>query len=216
MKLTPLFALAFVVVACSDDPDALTGRGQKGPGAAGDNPNGEVTPESLQCTDKPQGRSYKNFDGQTLESDRTNENIGVNRARVKPYSVMAGEYTRALGAAPPSLAGAASSFDDPPARWFDEASHSGVSLNALFEISFEGCKTYVAGQADLAAAPTGDSASKFCSSLMRKAWSRTPSPEEISGCSSLATDKLSSEQDVKRRWAYVCASVLSSTQFLTF
>lgn len=211
-----LAALALPMAAC-DDPDSLTGRGTKygssgDPAAGGD----QAAAEALQCTDKPQGRVYKQFDGSDLTGDRANENVGVNRARIKPYAVMAGEYTRVLGAAPPSLAKAASSFDEPPDRWFEEASHSGVSLNAIFDISFEGCTTYVQGQGNLAAAPTADTAKDFCSTMMRKAWSRTASPEEVDGCVQLATDKLSQETNVQRRWAYVCASILSSSNFLTF
>lgn len=209
---------AIALGACEGDPDSLTGRGSRGgPGAEGEGENGgDVTPEALQCTEKPEGRSYKGFDGARLEAQRVNENVGVNRARVKPYTVMAGEYTRVLGAVPPSLASAAASFDDPPPRWFAEASHSGVSLNALFDISFEGCSAYVKGQANLATAPTAQSASEFCGAMMRKAWSRSASPDEIAGCVDLATNKLTTEPDAKRKWTYVCASILSSSHFLTF
>jgi hypothetical protein len=210
-----LLALGAIGIAACEDPDALTGQGNKA-GANGDGQNGAPSPEAIQCTVKPDGRSYTGFDGAKLEADRTNENIGVNRARVKPYSVMAGEYMRALGTTPPSLAQSAGSFDDPPPRWFEEASHSGVSVSASFDISFEGCLAYVGTQPDLAAAPTKDSADKFCAALMRKAWSRTADPDEVGGCSTLATDKLTAEPDAHRRWAYVCASVLSSSQFLTF
>jgi hypothetical protein len=218
-KIIPLLfvAIAATAAACADDPDALTGRGAR-PGAPAEetDENGDGVPESLQCTQKPDGRSYTNFDGAKLEAERLNENVGVNRARIKPYVVMTGEYARVLGSAPPSLAQAASSFEDPPARWFAESTHSGVSLNAIFDISFEGCRVYVSGQGDLAAAPTKESAEKFCASMMRKAWSRTPSPDEISGCATLATDKLGTEPDARRKWSYVCASILSSSHFLTF
>lgn len=220
--LTLLFIAigAASVAACEGDPDALTGRGGRGAGSgegeADGDQNNDGLPESLQCTVKPDGRSYQNFDGAKLEAERLNENVGVNRARIKPYAVMAGEYTRVLGAAPPSLADSASSFEDPPARWYAESTHSGVSLNAIFDISFEGCRVYVSGQSDLATAPTKESAEKFCSTMQRKAWSRTPSPEEISGCATLATDKLNTEPDARRRWSYVCASILSSSHFLTF
>jgi hypothetical protein len=68
----------------------------------------------------------------------------------------------------------------------------------------------------MASMPTEESAATMCSALMRKAWSKTPSPEEITACTTLATTKLAAEPDARRRWAYVCASVLSSSQFLTF
>ncbi|MDF2693724.1 MAG: hypothetical protein K0S65_2107 [Labilithrix sp.] len=134
----------------------------------------------------------------------------------KPYAVMATEYQRVLGLVPESIKTAGASFDDPPARWFAESVYSGVAMNAIFEISFEGCLDYVRASADLKAAPTPSSADAECTKMMRKAWSRTPSPEEIASCNNLAVTKLAAQTDVTRRWAYVCASILSSSQFLTF
>ncbi len=206
--------VALLVVACDDDPNALTGRRNNAPGADGENGDG-VTPEALQCTQKPEGRSYPLFDGTKLEDKRINENVGVNRARFKPYAVMTGEFQRVLGVAPKSLEGAGASFDDPPARWYAEASHSGVSLNTMFDIAFEGCSSAAIVTANTAM-PDDASATQFCTTTMRKAWSQTPSPDEVSGCVELATKKLGAEPDPKRRWAYVCASILSSSHFLTF
>jgi hypothetical protein len=45
---------------------------------------------------------------------------------------------------------------------------------------------------------------------------RSPTPAEAAACVDLATGKLSTEPDPRRRWSYVCASVLSSSNFLTF
>ena len=135
--------LAAALVGC-DDPNELTGR-QNVPKPGEE---GSLTPEALQCTDKPEGRSYVLFDGTKLEQERRNENVGINRARFKPFAVLAGEYQRVLGAVPPSLEGSGASFDDPPARWYAEANHSGVSLNAMFDISFEGCAESVKKQAE--------------------------------------------------------------------
>jgi hypothetical protein len=219
--LATLGILGACAAACGDNPDALTGRHTSGPGADGtsnganpDDPN--AAPGALECTVKPDGRSYVLFDGSKLEGTRINENVGVNRARLKPFGVMQGEYQRVLGVVPASLAASAGSFDEPPARWFAEAEHSGVSLNAIFDISFEGCLQYTKTPADYAAAPTDASATTVCTTLMRKAWSKTPAPEEIASCTTLATTKLANEPDLRRRWAYVCASILSSSQFLTF
>jgi len=173
--LATALALGATVVACADDPDALTGRknagGPDAPGANPDDPN--ATPAALECTVKPEGRSYALFDGTKLETSRANENVGVNRARLKPFAVLQGEYQRVLGLVPASLAASAGSFDDPPARWFEEAQHSGVSLNAIFDISFDGCLAYTKTPPELATAPTAESAATFCGTLMRKAWSRT-------------------------------------------
>jgi hypothetical protein len=219
--LATLGILGACAAACGDNPDTLTGRHTSGPGADGtnnganpDDPN--AAPGALECTVKPDGRSYVLFDGSKLEGTRVNENVGVNRARLKPFDVMQGEYQRVLGVVPASLAASAGSFDEPPARWFAEAEHSGVSLNAIFDISFDGCLQLTKTAADYAAAPTDTTAMTVCTTLMRKAWSKTPAPEEIASCTTLATTKLATEPDVRRRWAYVCASILSSSQFLTF
>lgn len=201
-----MFASVLALAACGDDPASLLG--SRGPSRGG-----EVLPsEALECTAKPGGRAYLNFDGAHLEDKRANENVGINRARQKPYGVLAGEYQRVLGTVPPRLATSAASFDAPDARWYEEAAYSGVSLNAFFDLSFDACRASVKETA----MPTPESAKTFCSALMRKAWSRTPTPEEVDGCVDLATNKLATEVDPKRRWAYACASVLSSSNFLTF
>lgn len=173
--------------------------------------------EALQCNVKPENiRSYRNFDGAKLEEQRPNEGTGVNRARMKPYAVMASEYQRILGNTPDGIKTAGASFNASPARWYGEPVYSGVTMNTAFNIAFEGCLTYAAADANMKSAPTTDSAKTECTSFMRKAWSRTPAPEEVDACTDLAMNKLSTETEPARRWAYVCASILSSTQFLTF
>lgn len=215
-----LVALGACVTACGANPDELAGGGNPSsgaPGANGANPDDpNAAPGALECTVKPEGRSYVLFDGSKLELTRANENVGVNRARVKPFPVLQGEYQRVLGLVPASLAASSGSFDDAPARWFSEAQHSGISLNAIFDISFDGCREYTKTSADFAAAPTPATAATVCTALMRKAWSKTPAPEEVTACQNLATTKLAKEPDARRRWTYVCSSILSSSQFLTF
>jgi hypothetical protein len=218
MMILPRLLFLFVplalvsLAACEDSSDSLL----DGPGNKPHSENGNVLAEALQCTDKPTGRSYPFFDGTKLEDRRLNENSTANRARFKPHAVMAGEYKRVLGVVPKSLANAGSSFDAPPDRWYAEATHSGVSVSAAFDISFEACASAAVSAPEQAQAPTDESARRYCSTLMRKAWSRTPSPEEIGGCVDLASQKLGTEPDARRRWSYVCASVLSSSYFLTF
>lgn len=207
---------ALATVACDGDYDRLTGGRQAPPGSGEGVEQGEGTNPALECTVAPDGRSYVHFDGAKLEDSRANENVGVNRARVKPHATLAKEFKRVLGVEPPSLKGASGSFDVPPARWYGEAQYSAVSLHAMATISFEGCLAYVEGKPAFAVAPTADSAKSECAALMRKAWSRSPSPEEIAGCADLAVGGVAEEPDVARRWAYACTSVLSSSQFLTF
>ena len=155
-------ALGASVSACAEEGNELLGGRENvpgGPGGNGANPDDpNATPAALQCTDKPEGRSYVLFDGQKMEATRKNENVGVNRARLKPFPVMKSEYQRVLGFAPAGIDAAASSFENPPARWFEEAQHSGVSLNAIFDISFEACGTFTKTAPEFAAAPTAASA----------------------------------------------------------
>jgi hypothetical protein len=201
---------ALLVAACDDLPNSLLGSGDR-------NTDPNATAEALQCKDKPAGRSYASFDGSSkLEDSRLNEMSAANLARFKPYAVMAGEYQRVLGVVPKSLAGAASSFDSPPDRWYADPSPSGVSLSTSFDISFEACGAALASGTGHDQAPTADTATDYCTTTMRKAWSRSPSPDEIGVCVDLATQKLGAEPDPRRRWTYVCASILSSSHFLTF
>ena len=51
---------------------------------------------------------------------------------------------------------------------------------------------------------------------MRRAFSRTSTPEEVASCAAYATKGLDVEADPHRRWAYVCASIMSSAGFLTY
>jgi hypothetical protein len=213
------FALALVgassLFACSADPNSLgdgTGDGDGTVAPADQKPGDTVA----SCTDKPQGRSYKGYGSTLLEKDRVNEAMGENRARVKPYEVLTGEYTRSLGAVPASLASNASTFGDVPARWAEEAQTSAVVMSTSFRIAFEGCLTYTATAPEFAAPPTDATATTSCTSMMRKFWSRTPQPAEVTACTKFATTGLDKEPDAKRRWAYVCSSVMTSTRFLTY
>jgi hypothetical protein len=202
-------ALTLLALAACADPNSLLGGGH------GD-PSSTDTASALECTDKPTGRSYASFDGSKLEAKRANEASSANLSRFKPYGVLAGEYQRIVGNVPAGLAGAAASFGAPPDRWFAEPTQSAVSLSTAFDLAFDACRLELANAPESAAAPTADSAQTYCTTTMRKAWSRSPSPDEIQACTDLATQKLGAEPDPHRRWAYICASILSSSNFLTY
>jgi hypothetical protein len=201
--------------ACKSDDECMSGTCDAKTKVCAADEAGRIS-QALMCNVEVKGRSYAGFDGKQLGVGRVDEGSGVNRARVKPYAVMGTEFQRVLGNTPESLASAGGSFNAPPARWFAEPVYSGVSMNKAFDIAFEGCLTYAGGNAALKAAPNADSAKTECTSLMKKAWSRSPSPEELTACTDLAVTKLSTEPEPTRRWAYVCASILSSSQFLTY
>lgn len=231
MKPFHTYSLSFALVAtvasltaCSgEDSGSLLGQ-PTGPGAVvppgetppGETPPGETPPVELQCTEKPQGRSYKNFDGTLLEASRVNEGMGLNRARIKPFAVLSGELARVLGAAPPSLAGEAGSFEAPPARWFEEPRATGVGLSTLYTVVFEGTLAYAKANPKYATGPSVATAQTECTDFMSKAWNRSPSPNEVTECVTFATTKLAKETNAQRQWAYVFANVLTSTGFLTY
>lgn len=218
VSVVGLLVLGLALSGCDDDTGALLGgRPNRDPNAP---TSGDASTDgpaaNLTCAIKPQARAYLGFDGSHLEANRRNESTGVNRARKKPYSVLAGEYRRVLGLVPASLNQAVGSFDEAPDRWFVEPIYGGVSLSAMFDLSFEACVASTNDAPEYANPPTAETATQACARWIRKAWSRTGSPEEIATCVDLAQNKLGAETDPRKRWAYVCASVLSSSSFLTF
>jgi hypothetical protein len=52
--------------------------------------------------------------------------------------------------------------------------------------------------------------------MARKFWSKTPSPEEIQSCVDVVVNGTAAETQIDRKWAYACASVLTSAGFLTY
>jgi hypothetical protein len=181
-----------------------------------DDSSADLDATSLVCSAPPVARSYVFFDGTKLEDKRADESVDANRARFKPFVVMADEYKRVLGTVPKSLASSAATFADPPARWFAEPEPSGVTLNAIYGIGLDGCSTMLAGDASKTTPPAADTAGAFCKDLMTKAWGQAPADDELAACVDLLTNKLSGESDARTRWAHGCATVLTTTQFLTY
>ncbi len=180
------------------------------PGETGKDPQ----PEQGEICD--QGRVYKGLGGRTLVAGRTEQLQNVDRARIKPYSAMAGEYARALGKAPALLGSMASTFSAPPARWHEEPGASAVTLYSAYRVAFVGCLDLTATASEYAETPTAESARAACEGMAKKFWTRTPTSDELDACVSVATVDTQAEKDPRRRWAYTCASVLNSAAFLTF
>lgn len=135
---------------------------------------------------------------------------GGDRARVKPFTALVTEYGRVLGTSPASVDSAGSTFGIPQDRWFLEPIASGVYVNKAFEVAFEGCSDMIAGDSKFEVTPSKESAHDACSEWTRRFWSRDATPEQLDACVSAATE------GTDRPWAYACASVLTSTGFLTF
>jgi hypothetical protein len=163
------------------------------------------------------GKTYKGFGNVNLVAGRATEVPKEgNRFRVKPYSVLAGEYTRVLGSVPASLAANSASFISAPDRWYVETQASAVTLFTSFRIAYEGALKMVSSDAKFAAAPTEESANANCISFARLAWNRLPTSDEIAACKKVALIETVSESDVKARWAYTLASVLAAADFLSY
>lgn len=213
--LTALFATATALSlgACSAPSDRLDEDPLDPTGDGGSKTDGGQT---IACTETSAGRSYKGFEGELLDGTRLKENMGQDRARLKPFAALSEEYARVFGAVPASLAGSADSFAVPPARWYEEPQATGVGLAALYGIGFEAGLAYAKANAQYAAAPTAQTAGTECAAFMKKAWLRTPVPAEIDQCVTLATTGVAKEPNAQRKWAYVFAMVVSSTPFITY
>jgi len=200
--------LLTLLVAC--DHESTTRLRKKG----NDN-TAKAADEVITCTDM--GSSYTGFLGTKLEDGRVKSNIGTDRARVKPYTALRAEYERVLGVAPAGIETAGPSFGLGSARYSTEPRASAIQVYASFRLAFDGCLSYVGNNPELAAEPiTKESASVECAAMARTFWSRKASAEEIDACTQVAVVDSASEGATDRRWAYTCASLLSSAGFLTY
>lgn len=178
-----------------------------------ENPNGDGGTGPA-CTEF--GKGYVGFTGTKLEDKRVNAPIGADRARIKPYSALRGEYERVIGTAPASLDKSAATFGQPPERFAREPRASAIQVYTAFRVAFDGCLTYTETAPEFANAPTQESASAQCTAMARKFWSRAPTPDEVKECTQAALVDSTAEGTPRRRWAYTCAAILSSAGFLTY
>lgn len=162
------------------------------------------------------GRKYVGLGGLELTEDRADLDIGMDRARVKPYSTLQSDYGRVLGNTPLLLTGMGPTFGEAPARWSAEPQASAISLYTAYRVAFQGCLTHTATGTKWSSVPNAATAEAECIGFAEKFWSRSPSSDELAQCVQIATVDTSIETDPRRRWAYSCAGVLSSAGFLTY
>ncbi len=194
-----------------------------------------IDPKTLTC----QGRQvvYTGFTGrdgqpESLVAGREELAVGIDRARLKPFSALLEDYHRVLDLDWKTdnkqfitvLFGSGPTFGEPPARWYTEPAAGAVSLYQGYRAAFEGCGLMLAKDMKYKTAPTEESAQTECSAMARKFWSRTPTPDEINECVKVAmVDSLKettptgqTDTAPARRWAYACASVMTSAGFITY
>ena len=222
MKLSMLFFAVPVlaaVAACSGGGDQLTGGLDPNDP---NNPNNPNNPPEKTCSETQ--TSYVGLGGVALHSTRAEAVAGIDRGRFKPYSALADEYKRVMALpAAPDLQGSAATFGQAPNRFYAEPKASAVNLFEAYQVAFRLCESNLKG-ATYEAAPTQAAAATECATWERKFWSRVPTPAEIDACAKVAvtdsvTETISSGPRTTtpvRRWAYACASVLSSAGFLTY
>jgi hypothetical protein len=172
-----------------------------------------TTPEVALCTT---GRSYTGFGGDDLTLDRRESDVGLERARTKPFVALQSEYARVLGNTPALLAQSESTFGLTPPRWFNKGEPNAVSLYQAYRIAFQGCLTLTETPAKYTQLPTIDTATTECAAWAKKFWGRAGLTPELKACADVIGMYATRETQVRRRWAHGCASVLTSSDFLTF
>lgn len=196
----------------SPSPDDPSNSDDVDGGDGDDDDGGSPSNDPARCV----SRSYKGFGGVELTASRVIANANVDRGRMKPFSALRTEYTRVLGAAPATVEGAGPTFGQAAPRWYEEPRANSVALQTAYGIAFDGCLTFTASDADFAVSPDATTAAARCATLARKFWSRSPNAEEIATCVTAATTGTAKEPDPRRKWAYACASVLTSAGFLSY
>lgn len=171
------------------------------------------TPEVSLCES---GRAYEGFGGNDLTMDRKEADVGLERARTKPFAALQTEYVRVLGNTPELLAQSESTFGLTPPRWYPKTDPNAVSLYQAYRIAFQGCLTLTASPTQYSQPPTFDSAKTECGAWARKFWGRAAMGAELEACANVIGVYSTSETSVRRRWAHGCASVLTASDFLTF
>ncbi len=189
-------------------------------GPISNDPTGPETPTNPVDPTVParcdMGKKYSGFAATDLVGDRIDADLGVDRSRVKPFSSLAGEYTRVLGAQPGLIAGLGTTFGESAARWNVEPQSSAVSLYTAYRVAFQGCLTLTATANAYAAAPTDATARTECGNFAQKFWSRPADNAELDACVKATVADTATETNVRRKWGYGCASVLTSAGFLSY
>ncbi len=219
----PLVAL---LAACSGDGTSLDDGFDPNNPNSPNNPNNPNNPNrpppEKACVDQQQG--YVGLGGIALHASRSEALAGVDRDRFKPFSSLSGEFRRAMGLTnAPNLQTSAATFGEPAARFFAEPKATAVNLFEAYQVAFRLCEANNT-TGTYASAPSEAAARTECTNWERKFWSRTPAPAEVDACVKVAvTDSVtenpptgSRQTTPVRRWAYACASVLTSAGFMTY
>ena len=215
---TSICVLVSVLTAACADHATIDIKMQKNPNAPVEpvvkppNPADPVVPVEEVCD---QGFNYQGFGGTRLEVGRDEDQVGFDRDRVKPLTALRGEYARVLGTTPALLDSLSNTFGATPPRWYIEPEANAVSLYSSMRVAFVGCLG-TTNVAEYDVMPDATNARAKCGAFAHRFWSREPNTEELDSCVEMVTNKTGEEPAARRKWAYACASVLSSASFLTY
>lgn len=214
--LIPVLA-GFALAACADQA-TIDIKMQKNPNMPVEpvvKPIDPVDPEVPVGMTCDQGYNYQGFGGSKLEVGRDEDQVGFDRDRVKPLTALRGEYARVLGTTPALLDSLSNTFGNTPPRWYIEPEATAVSLYSSMRVAFVGCLG-VTATTEYDVMPDGLNAGAKCAAFAKKFWSREANTEELESCVDMVTKQTGEEPVARRKWAYACASVLSSASFLTY
>jgi hypothetical protein len=202
---------ALSLAACIGEIGGSGGGDDDGDMGSGDG-SGSAMPEPVVCE---QARAYTGFGGD-LTADRPKIAVGSDRIRIKPYAALSAEYSRVLGLTAFNTAAYAGVFGRPPARWNEEPAASASTIYSAFALAYDGCSQKMAAGGDYDLAPNATIADRLCRDFARVAWQREATDDEASDCATYAVNETPSTATPRTRWAYTCASVLTSEAFLTY
>jgi hypothetical protein len=159
---------------------------------------------------------YPGMSGERLDADRLALTAGQDRLRLKPYSMLPGEFVERLGSRPAVIVNRQATYDVAPDRWSSEQQLSAVSVTWSLVAAFKACEALTASGTAFVAAPTAASATTTCAAWQRAFWSAEPSAAELAECVRFATSPQAVGGTPRLTWATVCAAVATSAGFLAY
>jgi hypothetical protein len=217
--------LAFGAFGCSSGSLDIPGDGSGGGGGSTTGPGGGSTgPASTPPLCTTTGTTYTGFGASTLGTDRVQAVQGDDRGRLKPYSALyttgaaapPNEFMRVSAYTPPILSTSGATFGAPAKNWYQEPTSSAIVVYTAYRAAYQSCLQLTATGAEFSTAPTTATAATECTSWTRKFWSRDAQPDELTACENVATNDTATDANTNTRWAYVCASVLTSAGFVSY
>lgn len=193
---------------------------------------------AARCEGAPRSRTFRGLDGTTLEAGRVDAAVELDRRHTRTWERVEewvqdmndklGYWLASDGlfweAAVPVRRRGGAGF------WYNDAPLGAIELYSQFRLSFLMCSRLLSAPpdsmqraafvlspedgspiADFMVAPTAASAPVRCERLMRRFWRMIPSADQVAACARFAVDETAElATSPVERWAYVCASLLTS------